>query len=284
MPNSTAQYRMRAYADNFVADILQHALGAAGKPAVYGIVGLQGSGKSTLAAQMAALGKTRDLKIAVLSIDDFYLGKRERIKLARDVHPLLAKRGPPGTHDISLACKVLDKLKRGMPVSIPRFDKINDTRIPPSRWHHIDTRVDLIIFEGWFLFATPENESKLITPINRLERDQDSKGIWRRYCNDALGKYRLLWDCIDRSLFLQGPGFEQVKQWRWQQEQSLQASNPNRKTMTRKEVEEFILLFERTSRNVFEQLPNLVDRVVLLDKNRMPIIRAQEPSYEFTKP
>lgn len=269
MPNAN-QPKQKAFTPEFVADILQHALGSAGKPGVYGIVGPQGSGKSTMAAQMKTLGKARGLNIVVLSIDDFYLGKRERKALAGIVHPLLATRGPPGTHDVGLACETLDKLKRGKPVHIPRFDKISDTRLPPSRWRQIDTRVDLIVFEGWFLFATPEHEASLARPINTLEQDQDPDGIWRRYCNAALKDYAKLWQRIDRSLFLQGPDFEQVKSWRWQQEQSLQAANPNRRTMSKPEVERFVLLFERTSRNLFSQLPKRADRVVRLDKNRKP--------------
>jgi D-glycerate 3-kinase len=263
--------KQNVFAPEFVADILQHALGAAGKPAVYGIVGLQGSGKSTLAAQMAALGKSYGLNIIVLSIDDFYYGKRERNALARSVHPLLTMRGPPGTHDIALVCEVLDKLKHGKAVNIPKFDKISDTRLPPSRWLQVKKRVDLLIFEGWCLFATPEKPSSLKQPINSLERQQDRHGIWRHYCNDALSQYAKLWRRIDRSLFLKGPDFEQVKHWRWQQEQSLQAANPKRKTMTQKKVHAFILLFERTSRNLFPCLPGRVDRVVQLDKKRRPL-------------
>ena len=270
MPNAVHP-KQNIFAPEFVADILQHALGSAGKPAVYGIVGLQGSGKSTLAAQMKFLGKANGLNIAVLSMDDFYFGRRERKALARNIHPLLATRGPPGTHDVSLACEVLDKLKRGEPVQLPRFDKISDTRLPPSRWQKVDTRVDLVFFEGWCLFATAETEDLLVNPLNRLERDEDPDHIWRHYCNSALKEYAKLWQRIDRSLFLQGPGFEQVQQWRWQQEQSLQAANPQRRAMSKKEVERFVLLFERTSRNVFSQLPRLVDRVVSLDKNRKPM-------------
>ena len=269
MPNATYPEK-NVFAPEFVADILQHALGSAGKPGVYGIVGLQGSGKSTLAAQMKSLGQANGLNIAVLSIDDFYFARRERNALARKIHPLLATRGPPGTHDVSLACAVLDKLKRGEPVRLPRFDKISDTRLPPSRWRKQDTCVDLVIFEGWFLYATPEAESGLSKPINRLERNDDADRIWRQYCNDALGDYARLWQRIDRSLFLQGPGFEQVEQWRWQQEQSLQAANPKRRAMSKAEVERFVLFFERTSRNVFPKLPKRVDRVVKLDENRIP--------------
>lgn len=271
MPHRTIQGSTDGYAENFVADILQHALQSASNPCVYGIVGLQGSGKSSLAAQMANLGKAQGLNVVALSIDDFYLGKRQRQELARKHHPLLAKRGPPGTHDVKLACTVLDKLKKGSPVALPRFDKISDTRLPPSRWRKIQHKVDLVIFEGWCLFATPEVEAALRTPINSLERDEDAEAIWRHYCNSALHQYTALWQRINRSLFLQGPGFEQVKAWRWQQEQNLQAANPHRQTMQQAEVENFIQLFERVSRHAFTTLPGMVDRVVRLDKNRRPL-------------
>jgi D-glycerate 3-kinase len=271
MPTRSPLQSTHGYAESFVARILQDALSSAGKAPIYGIVGLQGSGKSTLSAQIAGMGKARGLNIVVLSIDDFYLGKRERHALGRKIHPLLARRGPPGTHDVTLACTVLDKLKQGVPVALPRFDKISDTRLPPSRWQTIEQPADLIIFEGWFLLAKPEAETALHAPINSLERDEDAESIWRHYCNRALKSYTPLWQRIDRSLFLQGPGFEVVKDWRWQQEQTLQARNPKRHAMQQAEVENFILLFERVSRQVFTQLPALADTVVQLDKNRIPL-------------
>jgi D-glycerate 3-kinase len=271
MPTRPPLHSTSGYHASFVASILQDALSVKNKALIYGIAGLQGTGKSTLSAQIAALGTLQGLKVVVLSIDDFYLGKRARLTLARNIHPLLAKRGPPGTHDVSLACKVLDALKKGERVALPRFDKISDKRLSPSRWHVVTSKVDLVIFEGWFLFATPENNAALREPINSLERDEDNDGIWRRFCNDALKNYAPLWQRIDRSLFLQGPGFEQVKTWRWQQEQSLQAENPKRQTMTKAEVENFILVFERVSRHVFKQLPSRVNTVVELDKHRRPL-------------
>jgi D-glycerate 3-kinase len=268
MPTRPPLHFTSGYEASFVARILQDALSTKKKTPIYGIVGLQGTGKSTLSAQIAAFAKKQGLNVVVLSIDDFYLGKRERLALARTVHPLLANRGPPGTHDVGLACKVVDALKKGKPIALPRFDKISDKRLPPSRWQLIHSRADLVIFEGWFLLTTPENNTALHKPINSLERDQDSDGTWRRFCNDALKNYAPLWQRIDRSVFLQGPGFEQVKHWRWQQEQTLQAANPTRQTMTKAELERFILLFERVSWHAFKQLPSRVNTVVRLDKNR----------------
>ena len=64
------------FAPAFVAGVLDDALSHRAR--LYAIAGLQGTGKSTLAAQVAALAHARGLRAAVLSIDDFYLGKRDR--------------------------------------------------------------------------------------------------------------------------------------------------------------------------------------------------------------
>jgi D-glycerate 3-kinase len=291
----------QGYKDDFVAAVLDDALAIrTPSPAVYAIVGLQGTGKSTLAAQMAALAKSRGLSVVVLSIDDFYLGRRERLRLGRDVHPLLATRGPPGTHDVALACETIDALqgirKRGqsavLPASIrrkadlverkihpghfslvrlPRFDKIADRRLPPSHWPRVRRKPDLILLEGWFLKVPAESESSLIEPLNALERDEDRDGIWRGFVNRALANdYTTLWRRIARMLFLQGPGFEIVPEWRWQQETTLQAAQPHRRAMDRATVDRFVLFFERVSRQALRTLPNIADRTIRLDAKRRP--------------
>src|SRR5690606_27899098 len=95
---------------------------------ILGISGLQGSGKSTFAAQLAAHARSRGLQCAVLSIDDVYLGHADRQRLAGEVHPLLATRGPPGTHEVTLAIDMLDALRAGRGAALPRFDKLADGR------------------------------------------------------------------------------------------------------------------------------------------------------------
>jgi D-glycerate 3-kinase len=262
------------YDEGFVARVLDRALAArAGRrgPPVFGIAGLQGSGKSTLAAQLRALGARRGLDVAVLSIDDFYLTRRERLALGRRVHPLLATRGPPGTHDVGLAVATVDALRRQRPgevVRLPRFDKIADRRLPPSRWTPVRRRPDLIVFEGWFLRVPPEPAAALRRPLNALERDEDPAGVWRRYCNAALAGYAPLWDRLDALLLLRGPGFAQVPDWRWQQERMLQARHPGRRAMSRREVERFVLFFERVSRQMLRTLPARADWTVRLDARR----------------
>jgi len=252
-----------------VAQVLADAL--SGGVRVYGICGLQGSGKSTLAAQVAALARSRGLRVAVLSVDDVYLGRAERQRLARRVHPLLATRGPPGTHDVALGCATLDALRARTPVALPRFDKLADTRLPPSRWRRIDA-VDLTLFEGWFLCTPPQAEAELRDPINAIERDEDADSTWRRYCNDALAReYPALWSRIDRLLFLQPPGFETVPQWRWQQEEALKSRRSGAGGMDRAGVDRFVQLFERVSRQALRTLPGIADRTLRLDAQRRPV-------------
>lgn len=249
-----------------VAAVLDDALAADAR--IYAICGLQGSGKSTLAGQVAALARRRGLSVAVLSIDDFYLGRGERLRLGRAVHPLLATRGPPGTHDLALGCEVLDRLRAGEPTRLPRFDKLRDTRVSPSRWRRVGP-VDLTVFEGWFLKTPAQDAAALSAPINALEREHDRDGVWRAYCNQALAQaYPALWSRLDRLLFLQPPGFEIVADWRWQQEQAMQAKRPRRQAMTREQVERFVSLFERVSRQALAELPAIADWTVVLDEGR----------------
>lgn len=237
-------------------------------PHVLGISGLQGTGKSTLATQLVAAAGDRGLRGAVLSLDDLYLDHDVRAALARDVHPLLATRGPPGTHDVALGLSVFEAVRAGHAVRLPRFDKLGDRRLPRSAWPTVDG-LDLLVFEGWCVGATAQAPAALEAPLNTLERDEDADGRWRRHCNDALARdYPALWAAIDRLLFLQPPGFDIVPEWRWQQEQALQAAEPGRRGMDRAQVARFVQHYERVSRQALRVLPGRADVVVTLDAQR----------------
>ena len=261
------------FAAGLVEQVLDDALAHGSR--IHAIAGLQGSGKSTLAAQVAALARVRGLRVAVLSIDDFYFGRRQRLQLGRRVHPLLATRGPPGTHDVALACSTLDALREGRPVRLPRFDKLADTRLPPSRWPWA-REIDLTLFDGWFLKTPAQTAAELREPINTVERDEDPDGRWRRHCNQALAQdYPPLWSRLDRMLFLQPPGFETVPQWRWQQEQAALQARAHRpgagRAMNAAAVQRFVQLFERVSRQALLRLPDIAEWTISLDARRQPL-------------
>ena len=259
----------KGFEESLVSAALEAARAIPRPTPVFAIAGLQGSGKSTLAAQVANLAEKRGLRVAVLSIDDFYLRKTQRLQLAREVHPLLATRGPPGTHDLALALETLESLRDGRPTRLPRFDKLADDREPATRWPAMARRCNFVLLEGWFLKTPPQNPDELSQPINALERDEDPDGSWRRWCNAALADdYPRLWQTIDALWFLQGPDFHVVPGWRWQQEQSLQAREPERAAMSRRQVERFVQLFERVSRQALHSLPAIAERTIRLDAQR----------------
>lgn len=266
----TSLHATACYAPDVVEAMLETALAQAREGRPFALAGLQGTGKSTLSAQVAAAAATRGVRAVVLSIDDVYLDRPARQALGRDVHPLLATRGPPGTHDVALACDVVDRLLAGAAVRLPRFDKIDDVRMPESTWPVVDG-CGLVIVEGWFLRVPPQDRAALAEPVNALERDEDADGAWRRYCNDALARdFPALWSRLPHLVFLRAPAFDVVPGWRWQQECTLQALHPDRRAMSRPGVERFVQLFERLSRHALHALPSIADHTVRLDASRIP--------------
>ena len=264
--------------------LVQQALAASAARAgrglrVFGICGLQGSGKSTLAAQLVAAARQAGLAAASVSLDDFYLTAAQRRRLARDVHPLLAIRGPPGTHDLDLALETFDALRRGHTPPLPRFDKLGDDRLAPERWTRPSAPLDLLVFEGWCLGVPAESEEALREPLNPLEREEDPDGRWRRGCNTALARdYPPLWAQVDVLWFLQPPGFETVHAWRGEQERALQAAHPGHTGMDDAALDRFIQHYERVSRQALRTMPGIADACVALDSERQPLhVRLRQP-------
>ena len=246
---------------------------------MFGICGLQGSGKSTLAAQLVAAARQAGLAAASVSLDDFYLTAAQRRRLARDVHPLLAIRGPPGTHDLDLALETFAALRRGHTRPLPRFDKAGDDRLAPEHWADTPAPLDLLVFEGWCLGVPAEAEDAMREPLNPLEREEDPDGRWRRGCNTALARdYPPLWAQVDVLWFLQPPGFETVHAWRGEQERALQAAHPGHTGMDDAALDRFIQHYERVSRQALRTMPGIADACVALDSERQPLhVRLRQP-------
>ncbi|MFD2165495.1 kinase [Thalassotalea euphylliae] len=232
-------------------------------PWFIGINGSQGSGKSTLAAYLEfTLTQQYKLRVANLSLDDFYLSREERESLAKSTHPLFRTRGVPGTHNTELLCNTLKCLQEGASTTLPRFDKATDNPKPTSDWPTIDNEVDIVIIEGWCWGVKPQSEASLTMPINKLEQEHDKTLEWRKYINHALNsEYLPLYDMVDTWLMLKAPSFEQVADWRWQQEQKLieKVGQVNNKTMTKAQVNTFIAYFQRLTEHALATLPQDMD-------------------------
>ncbi len=274
-PNGRACWRRRsngaavAGADPaaWLADRPAHRHQAAGRSLLIGINGAQGSGKSTLAAGIAAGLTAQGRRVAVLSLDDLYLSHAARAALARDIHPLLATRGVPGTHDVARGDAVISALLAGQGgVAVPRFDKARDD---PGADAAVVAPVDLLLFEGWCIGATPQPAPALAAPVNALEAAEDRDGRWRAHVNAALaGDYARLFARLDALIALQAPDFGVVAGWRAQQEADLGRN----RTMDAAGIARFVAHFERLTRHMLAggmaRGGQPVDLVVDLDRER----------------
>ncbi len=237
---------------------------------VVGLCGPQGSGKSTGAMALERLLIARGRRVARLSIDDLYLSRVERRRLAAEVHPLLATRGPPGTHDPELGVHLLRAMARSGAIRLPRFDKAIDDRTKEAEWPVVQGPVEVAILEGWCVGARPQSAEALEPPINALEAIEDAEGVWRRYVNDALaGRYQTLFARIDMTVLLRAPSFETILGWRLEQERKLRARVGARaEVMSDAEVERFIQHYERLTRWIDAEMPARADLTVQLDEAR----------------
>ena len=241
-----------------------------------GINGCQGSGKSTLSDYLArVLVHEYQLNAVSCSLDDFYLGQVPRQQLAQSLHPLLATRGVPGTHDITLLAQTLDKLANAETgFALPRFDKASDNPLPRKLWPEVREKIDVVLFEGWCWGTPPQQENELWFPLNALEQEQDREGIWRKYVNHQLAQfYQPLYRHMDLWLMLKAPSFDCVYRWRREQEQKLRkklAGAPGRrdKTMTDNEIAAFIQHFQRLTQHSLATVPARANHLLNLDNER----------------
>lgn len=190
-----------------------------------------------------------------ISIDDVYLTRAEREALARDVHPLLLTRGPPGTHDIDLLGELIARLSAAGPgdeTAIPDFDKRGDDRWPRDRWRRFGGRPAAILIDAWCLGATPQLAAGLAEPVNVLERAHDPDGVWRGWVNDQLaGPYAAFFGGFDAIVHLQAPSFDVVLDWRCQQEADLLGVAPaDLPAQERERLAVFIQHYQRITRHM----------------------------------
>lgn len=259
-----------------LANSLAQSLHQTGHPVLVALNGCQGSGKTTVSDYLCtALNEEHGLNAISLSLDDFYLTHNERQELAASVHPLLATRGVPGTHDMKLLLQTLAQLlsaTRSEPVQIPRFNKATDDRHPAANWDRIAAPVDLVLLEGWCLGARPQSADVLSRPLNELEREEDPRGEWRSYSNNVLRQeFPALYALIDQWIMLRAPSFSCVHNWRWEQERKLAATlapELHNRLLDDVSLRRFIQHFERITRDCLSELPQMVNHLFSLDEQR----------------
>ena len=234
---------------------------ARSKPGFVGLAGGQGAGKSTLGRLIEAACAEHGVRVCVLSLDDYYLSRQDRLALAKRVHPLLETRGPPGTHDMARCRDDVSRLRgleRDREYALPIFDKGIDDQNGSRR---VRGPFDMVLLEGWCVGARPESEVDSSQPLNALEELKDADGRWRRFVNLELASvYAAFWRDLDYLIFLRVPDIAAVRRWRLQQEDE----RPEYQRMSVQAVDEFIQYFERTTLSMDRTLPSLSDLIVEL--------------------
>ena len=188
--------------------------------------------------------------------------------MSKKVHSLFLTRGVPGTHDLGLINKTIKKLKtkKFKTVLIPKFDKSIDDRLKKNKWQKIKNRPNIIIFEGWCVGARHQKDSELKNPLNPIEKKYDLNLVWRRTVNYYLkNQYKKLFNKLDKLIYLKAPDFDWVFRWRLHQEEKMKLTSKDKKIMSKSEVRNFIMYYERLTKHMMRDLKNISDLTIYLD-------------------
>jgi len=248
-------------------------------PLIVGISGGQGSGKTTFVEFLKKILELKyNLKCYSISIDDIYKTKRGRFLLSKRKHKLFFTRGVPGTHDTKYLInyfKNLEDLKASKKIfTIPKFNKAIDDRLSKKHWYRFSNKCDIILFEGWCVGATDENNKSILEkPINNLEKVEDKQCVWRKLVNNHLKKdYKILYSFIDFMIYLKAPSFKKVLEWRTLQEKKLSKFKREKNlTMNNSQLKRFVMFYERITQHMFKHMPKSADIIIPINFQHQPM-------------
>lgn len=229
------------------------------------VAGSQGSGKSSLSKLIKLyLEKFYYKSVVIISMDDFYLSKKQRTQLSKNIHPLFLTRGAPGTHDLELLNKkILQIFDKKFPVYLPIFDKVTDTR---KRTYRKVLKGDVIIFEGWCAGAQPVNQSYLQKNFNNLEKCKDKNFIWRNSYNKYLNEYQKIFSQFNYFIYFQFNQWSHVLDWKYKQE--LELRDKKKDLAHKKYLKEFIQYYEKVSKWMHLKVPKYCNILIKLNAHQ----------------
>ena len=232
------------------------------------ISGSQGAGKSTLAKLFKlVIEKIYKKKVMLLSIDDYYLSKNQRLKLSKKIHPLMITRGVPGTHNITALKDHINHFKKQhFPITTPTFNKFKDDI---SHKRKVIKNAQLLLLEGWCCGSKPISNKYLFKNINNIENVFDKNKVWRKYYNSLLqNEYKDVFSLFDKQIYIQIPSFKYVLNWRYVQEKSNASKSNNKEIMNKADLHKFIQHYEKLTKWMMKTMPNKADIILKVDENQ----------------
>ena len=185
---------------------------------IIGLSALPGTGKTTLGKWLEAISLKLNFKIAVISIDDFYLPSNE-MKLAIKNNPWNVSRGFPGSHSVKLMHEKLLNWKINGELNVPVYDKSLRNGLGDRSHWRLDNP-DLLIIEGWFLGIEPISGFVNNQNTNSVELNAN-EASYRCKIQKNLVKYLDVWSLIDNIWHLKPLRFEYMNMWKINQEKEM---------------------------------------------------------------
>jgi D-glycerate 3-kinase len=185
---------------------------------IIGISALPGTGKTTLGKWIEAISLKLNFKIAVISIDDFYLPSNE-MEIAIKNNPWDVSRGFPGSHSTKLMQEKLLNWKINGELNVPVFDKSLRNGLGDRSYWRTDNP-DLLIIEGWFLGIEPLSSEVYYQNINSTDFST-YESSYRVTIQNNLNKYLDVWSLIDKIWHLKPLKFEYMNMWKINQEKEM---------------------------------------------------------------
>ena len=185
---------------------------------IIGISALPGTGKTTLGKWLEAISLKLNFKIAVISIDDFYLPSDE-MKLAIKNNPWDVSRGFPGSHSVKLMHEKLLNWKINGELNVPVFDKSLRNGLGDRSHWRLDN-ADLLIIEGWFLGIEPLSIDVNCQSINSLDVTPNESS-YITIIQKNLNEYLDVWNLIDNIWHLKPLKIEFMNMWKTNQEKEM---------------------------------------------------------------
>ena len=191
---------------------------------VIGLSALPGTGKTTLGLLIEKLSLKIDIKVSVVSMDDFYLPFSEMHIAIKD-NPWNVSRGFPGSHSICLMEEKILEWKNTGRFNHPVFDKSLRNGLGDRSSWNIDFP-EILILEGWFLgvnqFSSNSiSKEKITPPLYPQEIKYRSKIQYN------LNNYLKIWKLIEKIWQIKPKEFSYMDLWKSDQENEMLKTKGN---------------------------------------------------------